>query len=237
MILLLRKKRLFIPAILILAFCVAFGYFCFRAWLPVATLAPCRLSETTFVIDPGHGGEDGGAVSASGQTESKINLAISTRLDGLLNFYGIQTKMTRTADVSIHSPEAKSIRERKSSDLHNRVSMVESVEGAVLISIHQNSYPNPKYGGMQVFYANIDSRPLAAGIQENVHNFLDPENKRQALKIPQTVYLMNHVSCQAVLAECGFLSNQTDACLLSEAGYQKKVAITIAAACLSEQKT
>jgi len=236
-IILLRKTAVFVLAILILTFCVAFGFFCFRSWIPVATFAPCRLSETTFVIDPGHGGEDGGAVSASGQTESNINLAISNRLDGLLHFYGVQTKMTRTEDISIHSQGAKTIRERKSSDLHNRVSMVEKVEGAVLISIHQNSYPNPKYGGMQVFFANMDSRPLAMGIQENVHNFLDAENQRQALKIPDTVYLMNHVSCRAVLAECGFLSNPRDARLLSEEGYQKKVAITIAAACLSEQKT
>lgn len=235
MIILLRKTSLYVLAILILAFCVAFGFFCFRSWIPVATFAPCQLSETTFVIDPGHGGEDGGAVSAAGQAESNLNLAISNRLDGLLNFYGVKTKMTRTEDVSIHSPECKSIREKKSSDLHNRVSMVEKVDGAVLISIHQNSYPNPKYGGMQVFYADMDSRPLAVGIQENVQKLLDAENKRQALKIPPTVYLMNHVSCRAVLAECGFLSNPKDARLLNEEGYQKKVAITIAAACLSER--
>lgn len=201
----------------------------------VSVFSPSRLRETTIVIDPGHGGEDGGAVSEAGVSESAINLAVGEKLDALLRFYGVQTAMTRESELSIHDPGAKTLRERKRSDLHNRVDMIEAIPGALLISIHQNAYPNPKYHGMQVFYRDEDSRALAQQMQGNVSAFLDAENKRQALKIPNAVYLMKNVTCRAVLAECGFVSNPEEAARLQEEGYQKKIALSIAAACLNEQ--
>ncbi len=201
----------------------------------VSALAPVRLQSTTIVIDPGHGGEDGGAVSAEGQSESMVNLAVGEKLDALLRFYGVKTSMTRESDISIHDPGANTLREKKRSDLHNRVDMIEQTEGALLVSIHQNAYPNPKYHGMQLFYGSEDSRALAQQIQANVSTFLDVENKRQALKIPNSVYLMKNITCRAVLAECGFLSNPQEAALLQDAQYQKKIAMAIAAACLDEK--
>lgn len=206
-------------------------------WIPVQTFKTCRFPEKTVIIDPGHGGEDGGAVSASGQKESIINLSISHKLDDLLHFYGINSMMTREEDISIHDSKAKSIRDKKNSDIHNRVAMVQGTTNAWLISIHQNSFPETKYHGMQIFFANTASKDLAERMQENVRILLDPENKRQALKIHASVYLLNHVSCPAVLAECGFLSNPAEAQLLQENTYQKKIAITIAAAFLQQPKT
>lgn len=206
-----------------------------RGFWPMPVFSPCRLPGTTIVIDPGHGGADGGAVSVAGQPEAEINLAIAQRLDTILAFYGVDTKLTRTGADSIHDTQAKTLREKKVSDIHNRVDLVEKIPGALLISIHQNSYQDPKYHGMQVFYGNAESQALAQTIQENVCQFLDSNNTRQAMKIPASVYLMKHVSCRAILTECGFMSNPAEASLLQEADHQKKIAITIAAACLAER--
>jgi N-acetylmuramoyl-L-alanine amidase len=188
----------------------------------MSVFSPCRFEDTIVIIDPGHGGEDGGAISLSGKQESEINLAISLRLDQLLHFYGVNTVMTRSEDVSIHDSTATTIREKKISDLHNRVTMINAMENATLISIHQNS-----------FAKEDSSMLLAQNIQDNAQLILDPDNQRKPLKIPSTVYLMNHISCRAVLVECGFLSNPMDDQLLQKNTYQTKVAITIAAAGLS----
>lgn len=225
------------------AFFVAFGcLFMVLLWLfllygkgertkPV--FSACRFPEETFVIDPGHGGEDGGAVSRSGTIESEINLSIALRLDSLLAFYGLDTMLTRTADVSLHSKDASTLREKKRSDLKNRVKMIEASDNATLISIHQNSYPQTSYRGMQVFYANNpESLLLAQSIDHKMKTFLDPNNKRKPLRIPESVYLMKQVSCRAVLVECGFLSNPEDDILLQKSPYQVKIAMTLASAIL-----
>lgn len=233
----LRKKALYIAVtvLFLLGLCVTIWEI--YQWIPVTAFKSCRLAEKTVIIDPGHGGEDGGAVSATGEKESVINLSISHKLDDLLHFYGVNSIMTREEDISLHDSGARSIREKKNSDIHNRVAMVNAMDRALLISIHQNSFPEGKYHGMQLFFANESSKELAKRIQENVRVFLDASNKRQALKIQPSVYLLNHVTCPAVLAECGFMSNPEEALLLQEDSYQKKIAITIAAAFFQEQKT
>lgn len=237
MILMVRKKAAYIAitALFLLGLCITIWEI--YQWVPISAFKPCRLTEKTIIIDPGHGGEDGGTVSASGQKESVVNLQISKRLDDLLHFYGVDSMMTREEDISVHDSGAKSIRQKKNSDIHNRVAMVNGIDNALLISVHQNSFPETKYHGMQVFYANEASKDLAKRMQDHVRIFLDPENKRQVLKVQSSVYLLNHITCPAVLAECGFLSNPTEAQLLQSDSYQKKIAITIASALFLEPKT
>jgi len=192
-----------------------------------------RMSEQVLIIDPGHGGEDGGAVSVSGQKESDLNLAIALDLDQLMGFYGVQTLMTREDDRSIHDPKAETLREKKVSDLHNRVELVNRVEQATLISIHQNSYPDAQYHGTQVFYGEDTlSPPLAQGIQDLVGETLDPSNHRIPQRVPDSVYLMNHISCRAVLVECGFLTNPEEDRMLQDESYQRKLAMVLGAAYL-----
>ena len=207
------------------------------AWSrPTGEGAPCfspRRNGETLVIDAGHGGEDGGAVSADGLVESGVNLAIARRLDLLLGLYGEAPVLLREEDVSLHDPSATTLREKKRSDLQNRVARVEEVEGATLLSIHQNSYPDPRYHGAQVFYAGEISLPLAEYTQELLRSHLDPENTRAAKLIPDTVYLMNHISCPAILVECGFLSNPEEAGRLATSGYQTRIAAVLAAAWLT----
>ena len=195
-----------------------------------------RRTGQTLVIDAGHGGEDGGAVAADGTVESGINLAIARRLDLLLGLYGEAPVMLREEDISLHDPSATTLREKKRSDLQNRVAMVEEVEGATLLSIHQNSYPDSRYHGAQVFYAGEASLPLAEYIQELLRTHLDPENTRAAKAIPDTVYLMNHISCPAVLVECGFLSNPEEAARLARSEYQTQIAAVLAAGWLTGEQ-
>ena len=202
----------------------------------VPTLAgPPQLQGTTVVIDAGHGGEDGGAVSSAGTVESGLNLAIALRLDAVLALYGVDTVLLRTEDVSLHDPDAKTLREKKASDLRNRAEMVEAIPNALLVSIHQNTYAgSSRYRGAQVFYADAESSgALAEHAQSILRQALDPENTRQAAKLPGAVYLMDHITCPAILVECGFLSNPEEDALLRTTGYQTKLASALASALLT----
>lgn len=182
----------------------------------------------TVILDPGHGGEDGGAVSAGGVLESGLNLEISLRLRDLLRFLGVPVVMTRQTNISIYSPQAETVSEKKVSDLKNRVRFVNETPNGILVSIHQNMFPESKYYGAQVFYAQTaGSQALAEEIQAFVGAELDPSNHRQA-KPCLTVYLMKNVHCPAVLVECGFLSNPEEERKLQTADYQRKLAAVIA---------
>lgn len=187
----------------------------------------------TLILDAGHGGEDGGALSADGKKESDINLAIVLRLEQLMGFCGICPVLTREEDCSLHDNSASTLREKKVSDLHNRVSLVEEAENPVFLSVHQNSFENGRYSGAQVFYApTAGSASWGEAAQVLLRGVLDETNTRAAKEIPDTVYLMNHIRCPGLLVECGFLSNREEARLLGTAEYQKKVAAALAGVCL-----
>lgn len=203
---------------------------------PAAPAASWPEGARVWVVDPGHGGEDGGAVSLTGVPESQINLAIAKRLDALLGFYGKNCYLMREEDVSLHDPEAQTLREKKVSDLHNRAETVQAIEGAVLVSIHQNMFPQSRYHGSQVFYAPTQgSQELAEAFQTALQTHLQPDNSRQAKPIGDNVYLMNHVDCPAVLVECGFLSNPEEEAQLRREDYQTKLAAVAAEVCLSQE--
>ena len=194
---------------------------------------PARSGGRTLVLDAGHGGEDGGAVSPSGAVESGINLSIVRKLDQLAGLYGEAPLLLRSEDVSLHDESAGTLREKKVSDLHNRVARIEDTENAVLLSVHQNIYPDSRYQGAQVFYAGGDeSQSFAERTQEILRAALDPDNSRQAKPIPDTVYLMNHITCPGILVECGFLSNQEEEQLLQSDAYQTKLASALTASWL-----
>ena len=190
-----------------------------------------RMEEHTLIIDPGHGGEDGGAVSITGAPESKINLAIVLKLRDVLGLYGVDPILLREEDISLHDDDANTLREKKRSDLKNRVAAIEAVEGGTLLSIHQNTYPGSRYHGAHVFYAPTEgSQELAEHFQNSIKAALQPENERAVKRIPDTVYIMNHVTCPAVLIECGFLTNPEEEALLRDEDYQRKLSAVIAAA-------
>lgn len=188
----------------------------------------------SLILDAGHGGEDGGAVSITGVPESQINLAVVLKTRDILAFYGVSPIVLREEDISLHDDSAVSLREKKVSDLKNRVAAIEEQRGATLLSIHQNTYPNGRYHGAQAFYAPTEgSKELAEHIQAAIRSTLQPDNERAVKQIPDTVYLMNHISCPAVLVECGFLTNPGEEALLLDPDYQKQLAAVLAGAWLT----
>ena len=196
----------------------------------VLTASAERDPKPRVIVDPGHGGEDGGAVSPGGVLESRLNLEIGLRTRDLLRFLGLSVGMTRETDVSIHSPEAKTVSEKKVSDLKNRVRLVNEAGNAILVSIHQNVFSEPKYRGAQLFYArSAGSRELAERLQSLFDTELDPSNHRLA-KESEEIYLLSRIRCPGVLVECGFLSNPEEERLLQTEAYQKKLAAAICAA-------
>lgn len=196
------------------------------------TSAVVELNEKpTLILDAGHGGEDGGASTASGVKESDINLAIVLKARALMAFLGEEPRLTRDRDLSLHSDGAETIRQKKVSDLKNRVAMVENTPNALLLSVHQNHFTDPRYSGAQVFFnRGDDNRQWGESAQEIFRQVLAPDNDRKAKPIPDGIYLFDHVNCPAILVECGFLSNGEEAALLCTDTYQRKVALALAGA-------
>ncbi len=198
--------------------------------------SPAAAREIRWILDAGHGGEDGGAVSVSGVAESQVNLAVALRLDQLLGLLGQPALLLREEDISLHTPEAETLREKKRSDLMERVRMVNELPEATLISLHQNSFPQGQYWGTQLFWAPTEgSMELAKEFQALIQETLQPENRRAAKEVDDSVYLMNHVQGRAVLVECGFLSNPEEEALLLSPAYQTKVAAVLAAGCVKNR--
>lgn len=184
--------------------------------------------QSKVIIDAGHGGEDGGAVSCTGVYESHINLQIAKRLNDFMHILGRHTTMIRTDDRSIYT-SGTTIAARKVSDIKERVRIANSIPEAVFISIHQNKFPDAKYHGSQIFYnTNPGSQEFAESLQDAMKTHLDPTNKRRSKKT-SGVYLMEHMKCTGVLVECGFLSNPLEEGKLLTPNYQKKLAAIIAA--------
>ncbi len=196
----------------------------------VEAMAEATIAENSvrIVIDPGHGGEDGGATSCSGILESQFNLEIALRLDDLLHLLGHRTTMIRTTDTAVHT-EGQTIAQRKMSDLKNRVATVNQTTNALLISIHQNMFTESQYHGPQVFYAPTDgSKELSGNLQRALITAMDPDSKRD-IKTAESVYLMQHIRCTGILVECGFLSNPEEEAKLRTAEYQRQLCCVIAA--------
>ena len=218
--------------LLVLCLCVLGGV----KWLDRQQAVPAVAAvpvggRKALILDAGHGGEDGGASTSAGQRESDINLAIVLKTKALMAFLGVEPYLTRETDVSLHSGGAETIRQKKVSDLKNRVAMIEGVSNVLLISVHQNHFTDPKYSGAQVFFNGGDvNRQWGEYTQETLRQVLAPGNDRKAKPIPDGIYLFEHISCPAILVECGFLSNGEEAALLCTDSYQRKVAVALAGA-------
>ncbi len=188
-------------------------------------------AETTpvIIIDPGHGGEDGGTQSSDGTLEKKINLDISVKINELLLAEGFTTVLTREGDYMIYDESASTQREKKVSDIHNRMKIVEENGDCILLSVHQNYFTESKYSGTQVFYSknNPDSEVLADEIQKSVVSVLQPDNTRQIKESGTDIYLLYHSQVPSVMVECGFMSNEAETEKLKDEDYQQKMAEAI----------
>ena len=184
-------------------------------------------NRTTVVIDAGHGGFDGGAVSCTGIYESQFNLEIALRLNDLMHLIGIDTVMIRDSDSSVHT-SGETIAQKKISDLRERVRIVNETEKGLLLSIHQNYFSDSRYSGAQVFYAETEgSQMLARQLQSDLTANVNPNSNRREKKSTD-VYLLEHICRTGVLIECGFLSNPEEEAMLRSKAYQLKLCGVIA---------
>lgn len=184
------------------------------------------LKYKTVIIDAGHGGEDGGASSAKGLIEKNVNLEISKLLCEMLRENGINVIMTREDDRLLYDRNSNYQGRKKKLDLAARLTIADTTPNAIFISIHMNSFTNPKYSGLQVWYSPNDpnSSTLAGLIQSNNKATLQPENTRKTKVATSSIFLLENATCPAVLVECGFLSNPAEAALFETDEYKQKVA-------------
>lgn len=229
-VLLLIRKRTIFCSLGVLCFFAVFSAIMWAGSLrtPTPVFLPSGGAPMIVVIDPGHGGEDGGAVSRNGVEESDINLSVAQKVDGCLRFAGIPTVMIRRSDVMVCDPGLSAMRERKVSDIHNRAAMVNDTPNAVLLSVHQNSLPSSTgTHGAQAFW-NEKAELWALGTQELLNGCIN-DRPKATRRIPKNIYLMNHVAVPALLVECGFLSNPQETELLQTQTHQMKLAAAMTA--------
>lgn len=183
-------------------------------------------TNKVILIDPGHGGVDGGAVAKNGALEKDINLQMGLMLKQKLEQDGYKVFMTRETDIGLYT-EGKTIREKKREDLANRVKMKRNTGAQVFISIHQNTFPEAKYSGTQVWYSpnSNDSKELASIIQKGAREKLGQTTKREP-KDAKTQFrvLRSSPNSAAVIVECGFISNLRECEMLASKEYQEKFA-------------
>ena len=222
-----KRGRIVLLYVLVVGLFLAATYLGSAATSVVAEWIPVK-RDHTIVIDPGHGGEDGGATSVAGIPESQYNLEIALRLQDLFHLLGYRTKMIRTTDRSVYT-NGDTIAAKKVSDLRERVRLVNETDGALLLSIHQNMFPERQYRGAQVFYGpEGEGQALAEQLQRVFREILNPGSKRKSKKA-DGIYLMQHICCTGVLVECGFLSNYEEEAQLRSEEYQRKICCVIAA--------
>lgn len=162
---------------------------------------------------------------AIGTTEAETNLKIAIKLQNLLEQSGATVILTRSDENAIYDIDSKTLKQKKISDIHNRVKIGNESSADIFVSIHLNKIPQEQYWGWQCFYkeGNEQSINLAKSLQANLNEAIQKENHRVAMKL-DTVYIMKHVEIPISIVECGFLSNQEEEKLLLQDDYQNRLA-------------
>lgn len=173
----------------------------------------------------GHGTPDEGAESSNGTTEAEINLKIVLKVQNLLEQSGCNVILTRSDGNAIYDIDSTTLKQKKISDIHNRVKIGNESSADIFVSVHLNKIPQQQYYGWQCFFKQNDenSIELANKLQESLNKSMQKENKRIAMKL-NTVYIMKHVEIPISIVECGFLSNPQEEKELLEDSYQDRLA-------------
>lgn len=191
--------------------------------------------QDTIILDPGHGGVDGGAEGSLGTCEKHINLAITFHIKKLAEADGFDVVMTRDEDEGLYMKGRQSIRSLKTEDLKARRKMVEDIRPLLFVSIHLNNFKQDRsVRGAQTFYPTgngeqdvlYESKRLALAIQASLVEGLADGTERVALG-KNDAYILKNPVVPMVIVECGFLSNREEEALLCEEDYQKKLAFFI----------
>lgn len=188
-----------------------------------------------IVIDPGHGGEDGGASSDDGIHEKDLNLEVSDLISKLLKMSGADVRQSRTSDkmlYDLYGDMTDYSGKKKTFDLRNRIRFSDEANADLFVSIHMNKFFQKQYSGLQVYYSPNDpsSKDYAESVKSFVKSYLQPQNDRETKRATSSIYILNHIQTPAILIECGFLSNPEECALLTTEEYQRSLAAVISLA-------
>ena len=220
---LLRKKRMIL--IILSVFVSVLTFALVKDKKEIVPTVSLPVSGKTIVIDAGHGKPDEGAQSSNGTTEAETNLKIALKLQNLLEQSGTTVILTRSDENAIYDIDAKTLKQKKISDIHNRVKIGNESSADLFVSIHLNKLPQQQYDGWQTFYkaGSNEGKKLAESIQNNLNEAIQKENNRIAKTI-DNIYIIKHVEIPITIVECGFLSNPTEEKKLLEDDYQNRLA-------------
>lgn len=226
---LLKSSKKAVSLLLLLLFLFAAGIILSKdkteKILPVSSFSDQR---PVLIIDAGHGGADGGAVAKNGIIESEINLAIAKKLECMAKLFGFETVMTRSSEQLDYPENADSIKAKKQWDQNTRAELISSFDQAIFLSIHQNTYPDPRPSGPQVLYGRqAGSDELGELIQAALCEYLCPDSRRLAAPVKDSIFLMKSSENTSVLVECGFISNEKELNLLLDESYQRSIALVL----------
>ena len=224
--LVLDKKRLSLTFLIVILGIFTFSYQDAKEDLEktlITTATP--VSGKVVILDAGHGTPDEGAQSKNGTTEAEINLKIALKVQNLLEQTGCTVLLTRSDENGIYDSSSSTIRQKKVTDIKNRVKIGNESSADIFVSIHLNKIPQEQYYGWQCFFnsKNENSKLLAENLQENLNDAIQKENNRVAMKL-DTIYIMKNVEIPISIVECGFLSNQEEEKQLQDDEYQDKLA-------------
>ena len=217
------KKRILFILIMIMVSTISFSISLKREDTIETVSLPA--SGKTIVLDAGHGFPDQGAENERGVKEANLNLIITQKVQFFLEQSGCNVILTRSEENGIYDLNSNTLREKKVSDIKNRVKIGNKSSADAFVSIHLNKIPQSQYYGWQTFFKsnNEKSEQLAKSIQEELNFAIQKENKREALKITGK-YIIEHIEIPITIVECGFLSNPEEAELLVKDEYQNKLA-------------
>lgn len=222
MIIINKKRILFIIMLILIS---TFTYSINTKKENTISTSSLPVSNKVIILDAGHGKPDEGASGSTGTTEESINLAITKKVQKLLEQSGSIVILTRSDENGIYNQDEDSLRNKKVSDIKNRVKIGNESSADIFVSIHLNKIEQSQYYGWQTFFKqnNEQSKKLAQNIQQSLNESIQKENKRETLKISGK-YIIDHVEIPISIVECGFLSNPEEEKLLQQDEYQSRLA-------------
>lgn len=220
------KKKMIIFALIILV--ILFGISTLFKNQGVSVNSTKNQTSNVVVIDPGHGGIDGGCIGDGNILEKDLNLKVAKKLEKIFSDNGYKVIMTRSEDILLSDDEDAKIRTQKTQDLKKRAEIANESGGAIFISVHMNEYTSPEISGAQVFYNKNDEtgEKYAKSVMSALKK-VDAKNKRVSKEIPNKNLVFNKLTIPGILVECGFLSNPEECKKLQDELYQSDIANAI----------
>ena len=221
-----RKRFMLAPIAVILVALLGFRVAAARFEERYISTLTWAVAGKLIVVDPGHGGDDPGAIGATGVCEKAIVLEIAQKLAEILRQAGAEVLLTRESDRDLSDPNNPNSYQARVQDLSNRVELANQREADLFLSIHVNSFPDRREGGAQTFSqpGSTEGKKLAVAIQQELNRFLVNPGR----EAKQVDYFTNRMAkMPGVIVEIGFISNKQEEKLMTDPDYQKKIAYSI----------